>query len=82
MTDIRKISVGKDYPDRAMHYQVGTTVRLQGEPYKVDSIIPNQNLRGIGKDAYDIFIKNDNGKVLWKTIVDVPVVVENNIDFD
>jgi len=81
-TDIRKISVGKEYPDGAIHYQVGKTIRLQNIPYIVHSILVNTDLRVLGVTAYDIFLANEEGKVLWKTIQNMPVIVENNINFE
>lgn len=81
-TDIRKISVGKDFPDGAIHYQVGKTIRLQNKPYTVTQISISLYLKNLGKIGYDIFIADECGTVLWKTICDVPVVIENNIDFD
>jgi hypothetical protein len=81
--DIRKISVGKGYPDGAIHYQVGKNVKLQHVPYTVYEIKVNAYYRDIeGKVAYDIYLVNNEGKVLWKTIVDVPVIIEYNIDFE
>lgn len=81
-TQIRKISVGKDYPDKVLHYQVGKIINLTGNPYEITDILVNIELFTKSKLAYDIYIANDKGKVLWKTIIDVPVVVENNINFD
>lgn len=73
--EIRKISVGKDYPDGVLHYQVGKTINLIRVPYQITDIL-------FEEDVYNIYIANDNGKVLWKTISNVPVVVEYNINFD
>ena len=81
-TDIRKLSVGKNFPDGAIHYQVGKTVNLQGTPYGVSRIEINKDLKAEGKTAYDIFLTNEEGTVLWKTVVDMPVIIENNINFD
>lgn len=81
-TDIRKISVGTNYPDNSMHYQVGKTFKLQTVEYTVERIAVNRELKMQGKTAYDIFLSNSEGTVLWKTIVDMPVIVENNIDFE
>ena len=80
--DIRKISVGKNYPDGAIHYQVGKTVRLQSVPYEIASIKTATEKQYENKAAYHIFIKNDEGTVYWKTVVDMPVIIENNIDFE
>ena len=81
-TEIRKLSVGKDFPDGAIHYQVGKIIRLQDTPYIVHSIEVNTYYKEVGKIAYDVFLANEGGSVLWKTVCDVPVIVENNINFD
>ena len=81
-TDIRKISVGKDYPDKAMHFLVGKSMSLQGIPYIISSIKINEKYAAQDKIAYDVYLANEEGSVLWKTIYDVPVVVENNINFE
>lgn len=81
-TDIRKISVGREFPDGAIHYQVGKTVNLQGVPYGVSQILINRELKHEGRTAYDIFLTNEEGTVLWKTIIDMPIIIENNINFE
>ena len=81
-TDIRKISVGKDYPDGAMHFQVGKEIKLQGIPYEVAKININEELRKEGKTAYDVYLSNNEGTVLWKTVCDLPIMIENNINFE
>lgn len=78
---IRKISVGKDYPDGVLHYQVGKYINLASNSYEITDILTNQELLEKSIVGYDIYIANSNGKVLWKTIVGVPVVIENNINF-
>lgn len=81
-TDIRKLSVGRDFPDGAIHYQVDKFISLQGVPYTVSKITVNKELKKEGKTAYDIFLTNDEGTVLWKTVIDMPVLIENNINFE
>ena len=81
-TDIRKLSVGREFPDGAIHYQVGKTVNLQGVPYGVSRISINKELKIEGKTAYDIFLTNEAGTVLWKTVIDMPVLIENNVSFE
>jgi hypothetical protein len=81
-TDIRKISVGKDFPDGSLHYQVGKSIKLNNNFYVIAAILPNKEEEAKGKSAYDIYISNSLGTVLWKTVIDVPVVIENNIDFE
>lgn len=82
MEDIRKLSVGRNYPDGAIHYQVGKEMFLQRVPYTIVEIVINDELLKEGKLGYDILIANNFGKVLWKTIVDLPVMVEYNINFE
>lgn len=81
-TEFRKISVGRDFPDGAIHYQVGKTVNLQSVPYVISKIATNPQYKKENKVAYDIFITNEGGTLRWKTIHDMPVVVEDNIDFE
>lgn len=88
-TIIRKVSVGESYPDRCLHYQVGTVQKLNRRRYKITEILLNREMLDKGKWAYDIYVKKEpeysgepTADVLWKTVIDVPVVVENNIDFD
>lgn len=78
-TEFRKISVGRDFPDKSIHYQVGKPINAN---YVISSIITNQKYEKEGKVAYDIFITSPSETLLWKTIYDMPVVVESNIDFD
>lgn len=84
MRDIRKISVGTGHPDQMMHYQVGKKYNLSGTTYELTDILLDKELLQKTKIAYNIYIvdKNNGGKVLWKTIIDVPVVVEYNINFE
>ena len=83
LRDIRKLSVGKDYPDGAMHFQVGKPFRLSNTEYIVNRISINPDyLKKEDKIAYDVFLTTGEGTVLWKTIVDMPVIVEDNINFD
>tara|TARA_R110002051_G_C8360356_1_gene441754 strand:- start:25 stop:264 length:240 start_codon:yes stop_codon:yes gene_type:complete len=79
MSIIRKISVGKDYPDGVMHFQVG---KRAARIYEISEIILNEKLLEIGKLSYDVYIQNEDGKVLWKSITDVPVTIEYMIDFE
>lgn len=86
-TIIRKISVGERYLDAVIHYQVGSIQRLKRKVYRITGIYLDSELFELGKVAYNVYVKEETGtgfsaEVLWKTIMDVPVVVENNIDFD
>jgi len=83
MDNIRKISVGSGYPNGAIHYQVGQRKNiLQGE-YIISEIVFSYDVKS-EKYGYSVFIKNedDNSTVLWKRIVDMPVVIENDVNFE
>ena len=81
--DIRKISVGREYPDGAIHYQVGKTIRLQQTPFEISTIRVNKKIKEEeGRTTYDIFIKNEEGTVLWKNVDGLPVMIENNVNFE
>jgi len=82
MNDIRKISVGKDYPNSSIHFQVGKKIRLQYKEYTVHEISINEDLLKEGSYAYDIYLRDEDAVVFWKTIKDMPVVIENNINFE
>jgi hypothetical protein len=79
--DIRKISVGKDYPDKVIHYQRGNKFNLLGTYYTICDITEVVN-EGLGIKSYEIYIEDDHSKVLWKAIEGVPVIVEYNISFE
>lgn len=81
-SQIRKISVGKDYPDGVLHYQVGKNIKLSSAYYRITDILEHTQLEYETTRSFDIFISNQEGKVLWKTISGVPAVVEYNIDFE
>lgn len=78
---IRKISVGKDYPDGVLHYQINKKVKLNGNYYIISSILEQSQSEHETRRTFDILITNEQGTILWKRISDVPVVVEYNIDF-
>ena len=41
---IRKISIGKDYPNGVMHYQVGASINLAGVAYSITHVVEDENL--------------------------------------
>lgn len=80
MKIIRKISVGRDYPNGSIHYQVGKRMSLLGTEYIISLIV----LEKVEDDkmGYNIYIENNEvGTILWKTIVDMPIHIENDITF-
>ena len=82
--DIRKISIGSGgHPDNMMHYQVGVEYNLAGTKYKLTDIHLDKELLQLGKVVYNLYLQEPDGaKVLWKQIIDVPIIVENNINFE
>ena len=55
---VRKISIGSDYKDSAMHYSLGQ--KVWGN-HTISNIIHNKQ-----DDSYDIFISKNNEVVPWK----------------
>lgn len=67
---IRKISIGVDYKD-AMHYTVGQAMRGQ----------TIHTIRQVNTQHYEIYITDEGGATYcWKTIINMPVVVEHDIE--
>lgn len=70
MSYIRKISIGSDYKN-AMHYIVGQQV-MRGE-YEISEIVQYE-------DGYGVIVKQDGICMEWKKFVNIPVVIEFNMD--
>jgi hypothetical protein len=69
---IRKISVGRDYKNEAMHYAVGQEV-YGGN--KICDIVEND-------DKYSIFIEKDNDVMPWKDFnKNMAISVEYNLEY-
>ena len=70
---IRKISIGRDYKDNAMHYQIGQEVYG-------NHVITNI----LEKDTdYEIYIKKNKEVVLWKSFnKNMGISVEYNLDYE
>ena len=74
---IRKIVIGIN-PKDAMAYYVGMKVGNM----KVDSIVVDEKFLVVHNiRIYLIYLTSDEGVMLWKTIEDLPVVVEYNLNF-
>ena len=58
MSKIRKISIGSDYKNEAMHYSIGQEVY---GGHVIEAILNNEN-----KGEYSIFIKKNNEILPWK----------------
>ena len=72
MNLIRKISIGRDYKNEAMHYSVGQEVY---GGHIIDSIIEE-------KEQYIIYIKKNNEILPWKTFnKNMAVATEFNLEY-
>ena len=72
MSLVRKISIGKDYKNDAMHYAVGQEVY---GGHIIDNIIEEE-------DKYSIYIKKNNEVLPWKDFnKNIAISVEYNLDY-
>lgn len=85
MSLIRKLSVGPNFPDGAVHFQVGRDCLRRS--HKIVAI--EEELNQEGQKVFNVYVENlpTGGDlvstVLWKTIsTAMPHVVENGIDFE
>jgi hypothetical protein len=69
---IRKITVGKDYKENAMHYAVGQDVY---GGHKISDIIEE-------KDKYSIYIKKNKDVLPWKDFnKNMAISIEYNLEY-
>tara|TARA_R100000734_G_C3298319_1_gene89268 strand:- start:410 stop:631 length:222 start_codon:yes stop_codon:yes gene_type:complete len=69
---IRKISIGKDYKNEAMHYSVGQEVY---GGHVICDILENE-------DSYSIYIKKLNQVLPWKDFnKNMAIAVEYNLNY-
>ena len=69
---IRKITVGKDYKNDAMHYAVGQEVY---GGHKICDIIEE-------KDKYSVYIKKDKIVIPWKDFnKNMAISIEYNLEY-
>tara|TARA_B110000967_G_scaffold146087_1_gene149511 strand:- start:278 stop:496 length:219 start_codon:yes stop_codon:yes gene_type:complete len=69
---VRKISIGRDYKNDAMHYSVGQEVY---GGHIIDNIIEEDN-------KYSIYIKKNNELILWKDFnKNMAIAVEYNLEY-
>jgi len=75
---IRKIVIGRD-PKDAMAYYVG----MRAGAGKVSAIVEDEaHLHRFSKKRYLIYIENEEGTILWKSVDSMPCIVEYDIKFD
>tara|TARA_R100000005_G_C4998725_1_gene205376 strand:+ start:2963 stop:3184 length:222 start_codon:yes stop_codon:yes gene_type:complete len=71
-TLIRKISIGKDYKNEAMHYSVGQEVY---GGHTIDCIVEND-------DKFSIFIKKGGDVLPWKDFnKNMAIAIEYNLEY-
>jgi|TARA_R100001129_G_scaffold125811_1_gene88134 hypothetical protein len=74
---IRKIVVGKD-PKNGMAYYVG----MRAGSGEVSAIVEDErHLHKFGKQRYLIYIENEDGTMLWKSIDEMSCVLEYDLNF-
>jgi hypothetical protein len=70
---IRKISIGRDYKDNAMHYQIGQEVYGN---HVITDILEKES-------DYEIYIKKNKEILLWKSFnKNMGISVEYNLDYE
>ena len=71
---VRKISIGSDYKNDAMHYSVGQQVY---GGHEISHILHDEN-----KDAYSIHIKKNNEVIPWKKFnCNMAVSIEYDLEY-
>lgn len=74
---IRKIVIGRD-PKDAMAYFVG----MRAGAGQVSAIVlDDEHLFRYSKKRYLVYIQNDDGQTLWKSIDDMPCILEYDLNF-
>ena len=69
---IRKISIGRDYKNEAMHYSVGQEVY---GGHTIESIVEE-------KDRFSIYIKKNDETIPWKDFnKNMGIAVEYNLEY-
>lgn len=73
MNLIRKISVGRDYKDNAMHYSIGQQVY---GGHIISDILEEE-------DKYSIYITKNDDVLPWKSFnKNMGISIEYNLDYD
>ena len=69
---IRKISIGADYKNEAMHYSVGQEVY---GGHTINAIVEDE-------DKYSVFIEKNNDIIPWKDFnKNMAIAVEYNLEY-
>ena len=74
---IRKIVIGRD-PKDAMAYYVG----MKAGAGSVSAIVlDDEHLFRYNKKRYLVYLQTDDGQVLWKSVDEMPCIVEYDLNF-
>lgn len=74
---IRKIVIGRD-PKDAMAYYVG----MRAGAGSVSAIVlDDEHLFRYNKKRYLVYLQTDDGQVLWKSVDEMPCIVEYDLNF-
>ena len=74
---IRKIIIGKD-PKDGMAYYLGMRV---GDGTVSAIILDGEYLHKYSKIRYLVYVENEEGTNLWKSVNDVPCIIEYDLNF-
>lgn len=74
---IRKIIIGRD-PKDAMAYYVGMRAG-SGEVSAI--VLDEEHLVRYNKKRYLVYIQNDGGQMIWKSVDDMPCILEFDLNF-
>ena len=74
---IRKIVIGRD-PKDAMAYYVG----MRAGSGNVSAIVlDDEHLFRHNRKRYLVYLQTDDGQVLWKSVDDMPCIIEYDCNF-
>ena len=74
---IRKIIIGKN-PKAAMAYYIG----MKAGSGKVSAIVlDEEHLYRYSKKRYLVYLQSEDGQVLWKSVDDMPCIIEYDCNF-
>ncbi len=79
MSIIRKLSIGRNFPDGAIHFILGQQKRFSDRDYFIAEI---KEYEEEGIVCHDIYLKDEFGLIKWKTYRGQTAAVEFLIDFD
>ena len=74
---IRKIVIGQN-PKDAMAYYVGMKA---GNRWVSAIVIDHEHLHRYSKNRYLVYLEGEEGTSLWKSIDDMPCIVEYDLNF-